>query len=350
MKKQVEAVVGTDPHLHVDNIEENKSFYVQAAELCKQYDCPLLLGGDQFEARKAQPLDVLDAFGEILDDLDSKGIVTFAIPGNHDKVSYTSKKSYLDVFKHHPSFFIIDSGGVVIKNSTICIGMIPFFDEKSTYDRYLASYMKDCFDENKDNILVTHRAFNGVKNNDGTIVDGLDINKSLRKFKKIIVGHYHDEQFIEPNIHYIGAGVQHNYGENTKKGFTLIYSDGSLGFVQSEFKQFQSLECEVKSSKDIVELYKYTNDIDSNVRIVIKGPQELLDTIDRKRIESEGFKIECKSNEIKAAIEIAGKEERVSFDKESLLKEFKVFAATENILDVMIGNKYINKCLNKTTA
>ncbi len=167
MKKPI-AILMADVHLRTYNIEQNISIYKQVFHLAKKIQVNRVFHlGDIFDARKSQPLQILNAFGNISRLFFDSDIILTVIPGNHDKVNYESEDSYLDVFRFHPNFELIKNWKAFCLSPHLQINLIPYFKEESIYSKYL----DECIQEGKGGkedkrILLTHIAVNGVKNND----------------------------------------------------------------------------------------------------------------------------------------------------------------------------------------
>lgn len=237
--KQPLAVWVTDTHLKEETIEVNKLIFDQVLELCTQLQVPLIHGGDVFTSRKGQPESVLTCFSEILEQFRLCDIRVLLIPGNHDKTSYISKDSFLNAF---------DTACVVIKDyysidhpvTGIRFHFIPFFDEKLAYGNYLDQAIANVRFDYK-NILFTHIAVDGVKNNDGgKVTNDLSIDR-FKFFDKVLVGHYHNRQAVN-NVIYTGSPYQANFGEDQEKGCTVIYDDASIQFIKLKFPTYTTFK------------------------------------------------------------------------------------------------------------
>ena len=73
MKKKTQkspvAILGFDPHLSKDNVMVVGDLFSQTFALAEEIGCNIvILGGDVFTSRSAQPLEVLDAWREITED------------------------------------------------------------------------------------------------------------------------------------------------------------------------------------------------------------------------------------------------------------------------------------------
>ena len=331
-KKQVVGVVLTDTHLHAKNILEQHSIYDQVIELALKHDCAVFHGGDIFDSRKSQPLSVLIAFTEILDKFEDKGVELYAIPGNHDKTDYDAVESYLDCFTGRHCFHLVREYDVV-KFENVHLHMLPFFSESGSY----LERLKNCIPEKGvKNLMLTHVAVNGVKNNDGSKVDNSLNRAAFKNFDEILVGHYHDQSRIH-NVNYIGSAFQHNYGERyDDKGFTFIYEDGSTEFEESSFKPYETWTCKVDeefNSTILIELEQRAQEVmnDCYLRIKFYGSEKDLIAIPKGTFEDLGVDIKLITDEVVENIGLAKDDSFNSWDDESIEAELKSFAKAEQL-------------------
>lgn len=332
----------TDTHLSKNNLPLNLSVFEQAIDLCKEKKIPLFHGGDFLEERgRFQDYSVKTGFEEILNLFEQKQIKLFGIPGNHDKLSYTSEGSWISQFKHHPNLDLTESynyndiGGVRLHR-------IPFFEENGNFKEYLSKV--ELSTELK-NVLLTHIAVTGVKNNDATKVENTLKVGDFKDFDLVLSGHYHEAQKIK-NVVYFGSAFQANYGESNKKGITFLKEDGSLEFVKLDFPEFEKVKIDLnkQTSSDIDKLIKqHSKSETDNVRFEISGDEKLVKSIKKDKFNSFGIEVVTKVKEIEDNLEIEDNE-IVTFNNTSILDEFDVFCE-ENELNKEDGLKILNKVL-----
>jgi DNA repair protein SbcD/Mre11 len=336
MKRPIGIII-TDTHLHKDNIEEVENIIEQAGDKCMEYKTSNLFhAGDWFTNRLAQPLPNLTSTQRIINSLIMKGVRTHIIPGNHDKVDLESKESYLDIF-HQTAFTVHDEEEIIFNDSAIMVWGLPYFKENGSYKERLARIVKK-LPKDTINILLTHIAVNGVRNNDGSLIDNDLTSELFDNFHSVFVGHYHNQSKLGNNIYYIGSSHAQNFGEDNTKGVTLLYNDGSHEFVKLKFKEFHKQvinvddlgKCEWNS-----ETYK-----DHNVRIIIKGDASKLASFNKSLIPDwVDYKFETEEpmtyEEVQAQV--------VKHDKGSLKQSFQDFALLNEIENKELHLNYLQK-------
>lgn len=320
----------TDLHLCESNLIEIYNSCYKAIIICKQNGVnQLFIIGDIFDERKALSFNTLQMFGKILQLGHNEGIYIHLIPGNHDKISYKHKKSYLDIYSHYPGVELYRDLSF-IKLDKWTIYLLPFFDEKTELVSRLNSLKK--LVKGGSNLLLTHIAIDGVRNNDGTKVDGVVNRKVFTLFDKVLVGHYHDKQVID-NITYIGSIVQHNYGEDELKGLTLFNEDGSLSQHFVGDKKFLTVDIDLSKYKleevksTLVNIYKDSPD---RIRFKFTGTKEQLQKISRTEFTSKGIDVAIKQQQ---ELDLNLEEETVDFsgfNKQKILEEWRGFCKVKD--------------------
>jgi len=341
MKKPLIAII-TDTHLSESNIDLNIDIFRQARRYCLENNLTYLFhGGDIFHSRKSQSLSVLNTFLKILDEFTEDGIILVAIPGNHDKTDYQSTASFLDPFKNHPNFKLHKTPTFIYLNE-IPILLFPFFSD----EEYL-KYFSDLSHEKvslKDCLVLTHIGFSGAVMNNGVSVKS--ISPSLfSKFKKVLVGHYHDYQEVGENIVYIGSAYQHNYGESWEdKGLTAIEENGNLKLIPLNFPKYINLEVDIDKLTPIeireIVLEK-ENSID-NLRVTLMGSEEKLKSFSKKELVEGGISIQVKPTKISIE-EVSSNIE--PFTHSTLIEHFKEFCKKNKLENIDKGLNYLEKAL-----
>lgn len=320
------AIVSCDWHITQSNHEAILSIVNQKIKLAKELKVTdLFFLGDMFESRKAQPLNNLTFFESILDRFNDSNLRLICIAGNHDKVDLNASISYLSAYKHHPGMLLFETPSIHEN-----IYLMPYFNcEDDTYSNILNECIKGK-DVSKV-LLLTHVTEDGATNNDGAPVKSGVSQNLLKKFKKVLSGHYHNKNGI-----YIGSIMPKNFGEDNEKGFTIINSDDSLTFHKAEFTEYHKVEINLETTtpKEIDKLVKlHSNNKKNNIRFEIKGDEAKLKGFNVDELKSKGIDVKLKVKEIEDAIDISEHNEFIEFTKETILVEFDEFLQENKISD-----------------
>jgi exonuclease SbcD len=339
--KQPIVILTTDWHIDKRNLDQIRDLVVQMLALANKLEInKVILLGDVFQARKSQELSVLVFFIEILNMFKEANVELIAFPGNHDKVDLNSLDSYLDPFDNFPNFKLIRDYSCMcfVDKDIINIHLIPYFEDKLFLEKL--NQCEPIKDER--NVLLIHQGVTGAKNNDGSIVDS-DIKLSMfKKFNAVFSGHYHDRNGI-----YIGSIAQNNFGEDTEKGFTVLYDDLSTKFIKSKFKEYHKVVIDLKklNLKDIDKLAVQHMSSGNNIRFEFVGDKTAVDSIDIDKYRSLGIDVKRKNDDIDGSIEQAENDEVIEFNNTEIINQFGKFCESNGISDPAVGLKYLKKQL-----
>lgn len=334
----------TDPHLSPSTIEANLSIYHQVFDLAEKENIKVIyLGGDIFESRKAQPQEVLNIFSNVLREANERKLIIRAIPGNHDKTNYTEESSFLDVYEPYGRFELI-KGAEFYDYEYLRIHLVPYFDERLTYPKYLEQAIFN-IDSNKTNILLTHIGIEGVLNNNKDVVNTEMSSISFEKFDSVLIGHFHDQQQVTSSIYYTGSCYQANFGEDENKGCCFIYEDGSHSFTSLDFDKYHTLrlnseELDLEKVNEIIEEKEVFK---CHYKVQLVGAKSNLDEQSILTLRSVGIKVENKQEE-----EVIDGDES-SFDGQfgvgQIKDSFEEWCQKRNPTNIQYGREKINSIL-----
>jgi exonuclease SbcD len=295
----------------------------------------VIFGGDVFTNRSGQPLVCLNTWRYILDQSKVHNLTLHVIPGNHDKTDKNAEESYLDVFDSENQILYRKAGSFVVGLGGARFVMIPYFGEERWLEE-LKRIENERAVSSKVSFLITHIAVNGVRNNDGTVVEDAVEPDILSRYTKVLVGHYHNVSRVGKNVFYTGAAYQGDFGENIQdKGFTVIYDDGSLEHVQTDFPKFRSVEVQAtdrETLRNVIE--KFTDsqkDGGDRVRIKILGKRSECEKINVQQIRDAGIEYKFCTDEETTVVEVSCSEGVTTFDKSKITREFLQFCNENNI-------------------
>jgi len=337
----------TDTHLKDSTVDINNSIFDQLIKYAKKHNIDTVFhAGDIFTSRKAQTELTLNAFTKILDEFNENGITLYAIPGNHDKTDYESYDSFLDVYKHHPAFNLTKAPQSFIIDDKVNIVLLPYFDESTMYINELKK-ANNLTQPNMVNLLLTHAAINGVKNNDGSKVQNALTKVKFKKFDKVLVGHYHDISEFN-NIYYFGSAYQANFGENDKKGFLeLTLKDDKVVFkhINTQFNKYIKFKVDIakETIESVAKKALQEKENGNFVRIEIIGEESVIKSVNTANLKKSGIDVKLKQTDIIEGVEQIQVEGYNAFNESTIIDEFKIFCADCDKKDEML--KYLKQQL-----
>ena len=345
MRKAV-AICITDTHAHSNNIELQESIWGQLFDLAEERNIKKVFHlGDMVHARKAQPLEVLEHLVWVKRCLLDRGLDFTGICGNHDKVSLESFFAYPSLYDSN-EFKIVDKTYSLSINDNLSVWFMSYFPETTTAPKILKE-VSEMVDTNKINILCSHQGVNGGLSHDNATINKELPTEAFKVFNLTLLGHYHNANVVEHDgcheIRYIGSSNATNYGEDNEKGFTIIYDDGSIEFVNSEFPKYETISVEVDKvdGKWLSETKKHIKESGSNVRVIVSGDESELKGIQKKKFSEIGVSKLLLNSESVAIRNENNKVVFVNLDKKTVLKEYKRFAINQEI-DSSLGIEYLN--------
>ncbi len=180
----------------------------------------LAILGDFFDDRVSVPLSVLDMTARLLTEAKDAGYITHLLVGNHDAALKNPNINSLRVFNGLAEVY--DTPRV-----SDGLGFVPWYADR---DR-LSNACKEVRDNGADYLLSHIMVEGSVPMAKGVPVDLLYADD----FNKVLLGDVHDPVQVEPNIQYIGAPLQINFGDaGGKRGvWVLDTDDETLDFVEN---------------------------------------------------------------------------------------------------------------------
>ena len=339
----------TDIHIKSSNTAEIMATFEQVIKEVTELGLKVVAClGDVFDSRQAQPLVSLKCFELILGMFEEAGLCLVCIPGNHDKTDYNSADSFLDPFKEHRAFILVKDYDVQ-RFGDWSFHFVPFF-EKEIWFKYVENIPKN--GENK--ILMTHQAFEGSINNDGSRVSNGIKPSDLKHFDMVISGHYHNRHKVGGNIYHIPSILCNNFGEDNEKGITIFCDDGSLGFVNTNFIDHHTVVLDMDNltkdevtgiKRDAMELMSKSN---AALRFKFVGSPEKVNAVDKNEFTSIGVSV-VKEHTVK--LESMAKAENgkpvMRHTDTTILDAFDRFCKEEGFEDFEYGRKCIIKKLEE---
>lgn len=328
MKKPLVAII-KDTHLTKNNGDTVWHIFEQFIRLMQKHGIKKAIHlGDFFSERGSHNLDRLEKVGQIIKLFIDSEIILYTISGNHDKDILSEERSYLDLYQiaSKNQYYVLFHNYHYFDLGNVRFHFIPYFLEGEHYNERLGKIKKG----KSKNVLFTHIAVNGVRNNDGSIVDNGIPLTDFKSFNKVFIGHYHEENFIPPNIYYLPGSYQQNYGESPKKGFTILYDDLSTSFHQSEFIEYKKLKIAASDKKALQEITTELGKMDLsgyNVRLILTGNQSEIESVDTSLFQKNGVDVKWENTqEVAVSFEDIAEADLVVLEKKDLLKYYTQYA------------------------
>lgn len=332
----------TDTHLSDNNAKTIESIFDEAIQCAEENGLDRVYHfGDNLHSRKSQTQSLLTTFETILDKFADKDIKLVSIVGNHDKTDYRSEKSFLSPYKHHPGLILHETYHIEqLDDVVICY--LSYFDE-DLYLIYLDELINDLqqyLPNDRPVILITHIGIEGAIMNNGKAIESEVNTNTLSVFDRVFIGHYHDAQAFD-NIRYVGASLQHNFGEQVQKGLCIIDESLEPQIMEVDFPRFITYTFEASEITDTIidQIDQEKKSTGNSFRINVVGSESEIATVNYEKINQLGIKVKKSST----ALSVAEITNRINpFSMEDLEVQLETFCK-EKELDVDKAFELFNK-------
>lgn len=336
MKKPV-FVHYNDMHLKVGNEEDVLVSIRHMVKYCIENNIDtLVFGGDFFHSRSNQTEKVLRTASEIIDIIHKAGLRHIVNVGNHDKTSYQSSTSFMDIYKFHPGVEIY-SEPTNIEVNGVGLTIMPFWDDGILVPNILNAEGTD--------ILIGHFEMQGSSHLGHVSEKATITPKTLKKWDKVYLSHYHNTQEITKNIVHLPSLRQNDFGEDANKGFSVIYDDLSYSIIKGCFKEFKKVVVDIDTitPDEIKQLIKVHKNSSDSVRFEFNGEESKLKALDKEQFKTSGIDVKVKYTK---KFDIDKPEPKLikTFDKKKIEEVFKEFCK-EKGYSLEQGEKYLTKFL-----
>lgn len=282
MSNAVAVIIG-DIHMTPATLDVATSALNQALRTAEELSVPCVLNGDTLDTKAVMRAEVVNRLLDIVKDTrsDCKIIVS---TGNHDLINEKADRSSLEFLKPYaavisePAYF-----------PQFCSHVVPYFSDAGKLKEFLDSMPSG-------ERLIMHQgvqtAFMGHYAQDKTSLSPA----SFAPFR-VVASHYHRRQDIVtgsagPNkvgtFSYIGNPYSLNFGEaeDGPKGFSVLYDDGSLRFVDTHLRRHKVIETSCDEIHDLMinSLSLAEVAIDDLVWLKVRGTHHQLADLDKTEI------------------------------------------------------------------
>lgn len=337
------ALLINDIHVTKDNIAEFKLNWDEALSVCERENIgDIIIAGDMFTSRASQTLSTLLAVKNALTEAVRREIYVTIAEGNHDKTDQEVIEGYNHLWVGLKGIDVVDSHKVLIwEGCDFCVLLMSYFPENGSFMKRLEEAVAETLQlypqySKNDIILYIHEGVHGALGD--FEIDGELPQEPLLDFKAVLCGHYHNRVKIKnTNIEYIGSSRQGNFGEDEDKGYTILYADGSYGFVKNEANsRYQTIELDAKEAEKFIlekdDRYKY--------KVKVKCNEKQAKLFDKQKMIDLGFhKVEVVTESVNLT-DVTASDIQEKYDKQGIKKEYQNYC-NENSIDSTLGIKYL---------
>jgi DNA repair exonuclease SbcCD nuclease subunit len=215
----------------------------------------VLFGGDLFHIRKHVPVVVFNALYEELAMFSAYGLKLVMIHGNHDQADRLGEEYSIYAFGAFAE--VVDKAKWVYVDDgaeRIAVLGLPYWEQRDDIKRLCETEPEQ---EHDRRILLGHFGVQGAQvGADFVYTNPFDVeiaDLNVKAFDLALLGHYHLPQQLAPNCWYIGAPLQHNWGDKHQARGYVSWDTATkdFTFVNSQMPQFVQLtDDEVEAALD----------------------------------------------------------------------------------------------------
>jgi len=280
MKNNPIAVVISDIHFNLQNLELATEALCSSIETAQKLHVPLVIAGDLHDTKALLRGEILNRFHEIFSkDL---GITIYFIVGNHDLLNEKQHEHSLNFLKQYGIHIIT----VPSMDHSYLFYMFPYYTSS-------AKLLEDLSYIPKNSICIMHQGFLGAQMGE-YIQDKSSLDPTNVNHLTVISGHYHKHQTLG-TVTYIGSPYTITYAEanDGPKGYLVLYEDGSFERVILNLRKHIIIEESIKDFFLKEYPYVYKRDL---VWIKLHGKRSELFSLDKKliskKLEIDNYKLD----------------------------------------------------------
>lgn len=189
--------------------------------------------------------------------------------GNHDYFNLECEQHSLEVFEGLDNVLIVDEPKEIFPN----VHAIPYIHDTEELKKVLKKLPKD-------SILFGHLEVKGFDYGNGHLCESGITAQALKKFKRVISGHFHKFQ-EKGNLIYLGTPFSHSFGESNQIKYLGTYhvENDSLELSQTGFGRHVTLEYNADTRVMTPDNFQVI-EADS-LRVILTGAQVNIDKVDR---------------------------------------------------------------------
>lgn len=225
----------------------------------------VLFGGDLFHVRKTISVAAFNAVYEQMSRFATAHIPVTMIHGNHDQAdrdgtvhSIHAFRSFLDVIDH-PGWNQIRC---VNTGETVHLLAVPYIENLLQLREIVNT---SCPSSSTHKMMLAHLGIQGALIGSDFVYpnpfDAAVSDLNVTAFDSVYLGHFHLHQQLAPNAWYIGAPLQHNWGDrkDQQRGF-LVYD--------TETGTHERVQLKAPKFVEVLDTEQYNNTDDNFIRIV----------------------------------------------------------------------------------
>jgi DNA repair exonuclease SbcCD nuclease subunit len=262
--KQPKAILISDIHYNLNNLEIADFALRKAIKLAKFHQIPLILCGDTHDSKANLRAECANAMIATFQEAMNEGVKTYTLVGNHCRLNEKGEDHALN--------FLAPYTTIINKRETHeGLGFIPYQCDPNNFYACLSLF-------DRDTIVIAHQGVTGGQLGHYVIDKSAVELSKLIDHKRIFLGHYHAHYTLGNTVS-VGTPYTQSFAEakDHPKGVLLLYSNGDFDHILFNFRKHVIIEVTHDQVPNL------TSNLNPNdlLWLKIKGPESELRKIDK---------------------------------------------------------------------
>lgn len=252
-----------DPHCK----PSNKDAILTLFDIFEDLGHDVVILGDMFDTKE---IVRSSCFNMVFNRIKCSKLHFTILVGNHDWHNLECLEHSLEPLKVLPNVKIVD---IPTKSMDGNLLMVPYYHDLNQFKKTIGAFQAK--------ILIMHQGVTGFDYGNGHIaVDEVSL-ASLKKFPKVISGHFHKYQ-QDKNLTYLGTPFSHSFGESNQAKYLAVLNvkTSELELINSPFPGHMTYEINCDQKTKIKDYSK-----ENFNRLILRGSEEAIAAFDTKPYE-----------------------------------------------------------------
>jgi DNA repair exonuclease SbcCD nuclease subunit len=226
-----------------DRLDDQLRFWRQVEVKAAKYDAHgVIITGDLFDKATLDPVTLTET---VLALERLAGIVpTWVLPGNHDAATTRGGRYNVEALAAIEGVTVLRDGDVIGVDPWLRLYACPYASIQQNMES--VKKMRAELDKRTHNVLLFHNSVVGCKHLAWLCDDGVEADELCEGWDEVISGHFHTKQRFGRCGRYLGAPMQHHFGDvDERRGFFAVSfqrgADTKYTFIPTRLPQFHKI-------------------------------------------------------------------------------------------------------------
>lgn len=226
-----------------DRLDDQLRFWKQVEAKAAKYEADgIIINGDLFDKAMLDPVTLTET-ALALERL--AGIVkVYILPGNHDAASVRGGRYNVEALAAIEGVKVLSTGDYIGAHPWLRMYACPYASIEANMES--VKEMRASLEDDVHNVLLFHNSVIGCKHLAWLCDDGVDADELCEGWDEVISGHFHTRQKFGACGRYLGAPMQHHFGDvGERRGFWAVrFTEGAetkYTFIPTRLPEFHKV-------------------------------------------------------------------------------------------------------------